>query len=287
MGDIEVTADETIAGFEPAQTDEPEIVVLGPDGKPPSEAAAAEEKKQVVLTPEEFEALKTKGNESSALRESIAALGESMRAPINTQVQEQQQPGETDQQFRDRIEKEIFETGKTTGALQEAIGRFVGPYFQQTLGTISEQSKKLLETDPARGPTYKKYQKEIEDYVNKLPPQQRALNPNVWEHAYEAAVRRHSEDIVQERIQEGVKKALKEMGIEPGGKKAPAAVGTGQGSSMAVPEAQGVKRKTQIHVTPDQKSALERSAEIRGVDLAVYMQTTAGQEELRRLKNAR
>jgi len=280
----DVAERETIGGFEPAGDEEPEIVVLGPNGKAPG----VEDKKQVVLTPEEYEALKSKGSESSAIREGLSQLSERMGRPVNAPAAEpQQQAGESDADFSKRLEAQLFETGKTAGAIQEAIGRYAGPYFQQVLGTMGVQSRKILEADAEKGPTFKKYKKEIEEHVAGLSPAQR-LNPGVWDSAYETITGKHSGDMLQERINEGVQKALKEMGIDPGTKRSiPAAVGTGQGSSMATPEAQGQKRRTQIFLTGDERSTLERSAEIRGLELQTYLGTDAGQAEMKRLKNGK
>jgi hypothetical protein len=275
-----------IAGFPPPEEpDDAEIVVLGADGKVPGSAEEAE-KKQVTLTSEEFEDLKKQKDSNAALRESIAALGQAVSRPVNTVQQQVVQPaGESDVDFEKRLEGQLFETGKTASAMREAIGRYVGPYFQQALGTIAEQSKKLIEVDPERGPTFKQYRKEIESFVEELPAQQR-VNPAVWEHAYETVSKRHSGDLLEERVKAEVEKRLKELGVGAP-KEKPAAVGTGQGSTMSSPETTGTKRRAQIILTGDEKSKLERRAEVRGLDLQAFLGTEQGQDELRRLKSGK
>lgn len=180
---------------------------------PPDEPEEPEDDGKVTLSREEVEALKQKADSTEQLRQSFVEYAEKA-SPANKKPDEPepQQPGESDEVFRKRIEKEIFEEGKTTKALQEFIDRYAGPVVNQQNVQLAEANKKLLMMDSETGPKFKKYKSEIEDFVAGLPANQRA-NPEVWSYAYREVVNgRHSDDEMQDIIERKVQEKLREMG---------------------------------------------------------------------------
>lgn len=181
---------------------------------PPDEPEEPEDDGKVTLSREEVEALKQKADSTEQLRQSFVEYAEKA-SPANKKPEEPepQKPGETDEAFRKRIEKEIFEEGKTTKALQEFIDRYAGPVVNQQNVQLAEANKKLLLMDPDTGPKFKKYKAEIEDFVASLPANQRS-NPEVWNYAYREVVNgRHADDEMQDIIERKVQEKLRELGL--------------------------------------------------------------------------
>lgn len=181
---------------------------------PPDEPEEDEDDGKVTLSREEVEALKQKADSTEQLRQSFLEYAEKA-APANKRPEEPepQQPGETDEQFQKRIEKEIFEEGKTTNALREFIDRYAGPVVNQQNAQLAEANKKLLLMDSETGPKFRKYKSEIEEFVASLPRVQQS-NPEVWNYAYREVVNgRHSDDEMQDIIERKVQEKLREMGL--------------------------------------------------------------------------
>lgn len=189
-----------------------EIEIAAPGEMPEEE----EDDGKVTMTREEIEALKRKADSTEQLRQSFMEYAEkAMPANKKPEEPEPQQPGESDDQFRKRIEKEIFEEGKTTKALQEFIDRYAGPVVNQQNVQLAEANKKLLMMDAESGPKFKKYRSEIEEYVASLPAAHRA-NPEVWNYAYREVLSRHTDDEMQEVIERKVQERLAELGLGDG-----------------------------------------------------------------------
>lgn len=182
---------------------------------PADEPEEPEDDGKVTLSREEVESLKQKADSTEQLRQSFVEYAEKV-SPANKKPEEPepQKPGESDEVFRKRIEKEIFEEGKTTKALQEFIDRYAGPVVNQQNVQLAEANKKLLIMDPDTGPKFKKYKAEIEDFVASLPANQRN-NPEVWNYAYREVVNgQHADDEMQDIIERKVQEKLREMGLD-------------------------------------------------------------------------
>lgn len=227
--------------FETEEPDFPEIITLKPGEEPAPEVEEDEDDGKVVLSKEEFEALKKGTDSNSALLEGFKGLQDALKQPSREPVNVQQKPGESDEEFEKRLEKELFNEGKTGKAIKEAIQRYGGSQVSQLMGIISQQNKQIIEMHPEKGKVFGRYKGEIEQFVKGLPPEQQG-HPQVWDYALEQVKLRHQDDIVNETVQskveELVQARLKELGFDGESQQKPAAVakkpsyvGSGQGAA--------------------------------------------------------
>lgn len=241
-----------------------EIEIAAP-GEMPEED---EDDGKVTMTREEVEALKRKADSTEQLRQSFVEYAEKA-TPANKKPEEPepQKPGESDEVFRKRIEKEIFEEGKTTKALQEFIDRYAGPVVNQQNVQLAEANKKLLMMDSETGPKFKKYKAEIEQYVASLPASHRS-NPEVWSYAYREVLSRHSDDEMQEMIERKVQERLAQMGLGEDGVEAAVEKRVQQAVGSRNASVSPQKRVKRLYPTADDR---QRAAE-SGLSIEDYMQ---------------
>lgn len=110
-----------------------------------------------------------------------------------------QAPGESDNAFRERLKKDLFDEEKAEGVLNEAIDRRLGPRLAQTLDLTYRQAEKIMELDPETGPIFKRYRGEITDYITKNFPAEVRRNPQALEIAYKQVMVAHLDEIAQEK----------------------------------------------------------------------------------------
>lgn len=207
----EAAAEETVVEEEKPE-EEQEIVVLEEGQLPPSEDETPEELKgmsprQILEKIRSLEAAAVKsGDSSQALRDGIAALGEKLQpapAPAAAPVQE---PGESDEAFRARFSKKLFEDGNSPfDAVEELIERRGTKKIMKELApllqTLIDQAVKSAElnvlNDPQDGPIFKKFEKEIRGKIARLPPEQQK-NPQVWKYMTDQAKVEHFGELVAE-----------------------------------------------------------------------------------------
>jgi hypothetical protein len=266
----------SLDGFEDDDADEAEIITLAPGENPPEESNDEDEGK-VVLSKEEYEALRSGTDSTGLLAEGLKELKDALGGQQAQVANEsQQQPGESDEEFEKRLEQDLFAEGKSGKAIREAIQRYGGGQVSQLMGMLSQQNKKLLQLDEETGPIFKRYRSEIEDVVKSLPPEQQG-HPQVWEYAVTQVKNAHRDELEQESVEQMVEKRvaekLKELGVEEGGQR-PAASGPyagggggGRGSANV-----GAKSKKRVYVTEADK----RIAEEKGMPISQYMQRKGG-----------
>jgi len=83
-------------------------------------------------------------------------------------------------------------------------------------------SRELLLRDPEQKKLYDKYKDEVESEVQKIPPQERATEPRVYQVALERVKAKHMDDVFEEKVKAAVEERLKELGLGPKSEKGPA-----------------------------------------------------------------
>ncbi len=193
----------------PTEDQEIEVLVRGRDEIPP-------EPTEDDSLPEEFKGMskaqlyaqlqeaKRGSDQASALQSAISDLGERLSKPTPTAPAAPapiQQPGESDAEFAERINKSLF-GDNPYAVLQEAIRRELAPHVRGIQSEILQTKRRILEKEETS--LFTKYREEIEATVATLPPEQR-LNPGAYEWALGQVKVRHLDDIIEERVQERVK----------------------------------------------------------------------------------
>lgn len=140
--------------------------------------------------------------ERAALKEVLNDLKEARTKPPQFQMP-QQQPSETEEQFKERVNKSFYDD--PYGTLMEFQMKKLAPEVQRIMSANVQLSRKLAAFDPERGATFKRYSAEIDDYVNQLPPQAKLYDPDVYSKAHDAVIARHVNEIVEVKVQEALK----------------------------------------------------------------------------------
>ena len=259
-------------GFEEEEPLTTEIITLKPGEAPPTEDDEGDDDK-VVLSKEEFEQLKGGQSSTDLLANGLRELKETLSQPQQP-ANVQQQPGESDEEFESRLERELFAEGKSGKAIKEAVARYTGAQTGQLMGMLSAQNKKLLALDGETGPIFNRYRSEIEKVVSELPEQQQN-HPQVWEYAYNQVKDKHKGELQSEEVsslvEKEVQRRLAELGIEPSGgangkekKKSAPFMESGRGSANV--NTGGAKPK-RVYATAEDK----RIADIKGVPIEQYL----------------
>lgn len=182
------------------------------------------------LTKEEIEALRKKAETNERNNDIFARLGDTLEkvgSAVNRPANVPVNPGViSDEEYAKRFEEGIFARDKGYATFREAVQREVTPVIQNLQSITVQQSKRLLELDPEKGTYFKKYNNDIENVVQNLPPQQRIM-PGVYEWAYDKVMATKAPEIAKEqadalvlaKVDELVNQKLKELGIDSGGQQ--------------------------------------------------------------------
>lgn len=170
---------------------------------------------KVVLTKEEFEALKAKTDSTEKLSQSFQSLAEKL-VPRTPNVQ-QVAPAPMPALDPNELEREAF----TSGGFASAVRKVAESMMSEALAPLAyetvQQQKRLLKLDPATSEYFTKYEADIEAKVQSLPPNMRTM-PGIYEKAYQQVIFEKQQEIIQEKAaklaEEAVKKALAEAGVQ-------------------------------------------------------------------------
>ena len=187
--------------------DEDEDIEIGDIGTPPEgEPAGPKEdevealKLQLKEQQERLQALQVQKAAEQAIQPMMEQLGQQLQPK---QQQPVQQPGESDDEFRKRLDENYLETG-ITSAMDEYFARRLRPEVQRLLQNNLYTSRRLAMLDPEKGPLYQKYQREVEERIAQLPPQSKLYNPEVYDEAIAQVAAKHGDEIINERLQQAL-----------------------------------------------------------------------------------
>lgn len=175
---------------------------------------------KLQATEEQLSELRSKADAVDAMRQGIEQLGDRLQGG-QAQPAPQKEPGETEEEFRKRLDEQVYEKGFYE-SMMEFNRRKIGPILNQQIQNLLFLARRDLERDPERAETYKKYRQEIDAEV--------AKNPNAIygdpEHLikiHDQVTSRHQPEIIESRVSEMVEAKLRELGVSSEGtpKKAP------------------------------------------------------------------
>lgn len=182
-----------------------------PEPKPESDPGT------ITLTKEELDNLKRARSSEEALANGLKEISAALK-PQQMAMPVQQMPGESPEEYSARLEKELFEPGKGAKAIEEAVGRYVGPVFGQYSKALTDAHKRILQLDPEKGPVYKKFGDEIEQEARALVPKM-GYTPELYEEAFNRVVLRKQPEIIAEQAAALAAKMLdtklQELGYDP------------------------------------------------------------------------
>lgn len=142
------------------------------------------------------------------LKVSTEAVKGSNEAILKTvQSIQPQQPGESQDDFRTRIEKAVFE--KPFDAIMEVIQKTSGPINGQIVSNQMRQGKKLtyFGLEASDQAMFKRYEAEVDEEFGKIPLESRFADPEgAYEKAYTLVKARHLNDIIEEERKKMEKK---------------------------------------------------------------------------------
>ncbi len=125
-------------------------------GKSKAEIAAA-----LKAERERMEDLRRQADATTAMKTSIDALGDKLKSPAQARPQPVQQPGESEEDFKKRLDEGVYDRG-IYDTLVEFNTKKLAPLFNRMLSNTLYFSRRDLERDPERGDTYKRYRDEVD-----------------------------------------------------------------------------------------------------------------------------
>lgn len=193
-----------------------------------------------------------------ALSSNLSKLAE---RPINVQAPNPQQPAESDADFKERLQRQLLDD--PAEALNEWGARFIGKGFNTILAGQEKFAKKLALSDPENKKLYDKYGSEVEAEIQRIPVQDRISDPDAYGRAFSAVRGRHIEDVISERVQAELEKALAAKGLGSNSsapKVSPVGV-VDKGSALA----SGGAAPSKPRITLRQKTNIEKMMQSRGI----------------------
>lgn len=151
------------------------------------------------------------GNMNAGFEKLVEQL--SQRGPANVApVQDDFDPA--------KIEEDLWKPGKAAETIQKVAARMAAQQTGQTALASQEMEKRLMKLDPDTSEIFKKYEKEIEQRVQSLPPQFR-FQPNVYSQVYRAITQEKQSEIIQDKAatmaqaiaEKAVAEALEKAGV--------------------------------------------------------------------------
>ena len=189
----------------------PEAAEVPPAEAPPANPSGTTEEIRAQL-----DALKAQMAQNQGVQGLQKTLEDTLKRAMSPQMPQYQQPlqpQETPEQRKQRLQRMYIEDPVKAA---EEINRERDIQMVQMMITGYQQlSKEVVMADPTAKATYQRYSAEVEEEVQRMPPVEKAQNPRIYQTALERVKARHTEDLVAEQIQAGVKAALQAMGFDP------------------------------------------------------------------------
>lgn len=206
--------------FENPEDGELEVVPLEEGAEPPKpeddKKKEGADDQSIRLTPEEYQALLARGEQTGALTTGLKELVGTLGRPVNTPAPEAQGPAEpSDEEF----ESELFTPGKGKSTVEKIAERTVAKIVGTTAAAMVAQNRRLLMLDPDTKENFATYKDEIDQRYNALPANLKVV-PDIYDRIYKQVVFEKSGEITAKKAEviakEAVKKALEEVGFEVG-----------------------------------------------------------------------
>ena len=145
----------------------------------------------------ELEALKAKEGAASAQAAPFAALADSISKlssrPVQVNTPPPQQPGESFDTYRSRVESQFIE--KPFETIQEVVNRSTGPAFEALASQTAKLAKRTAMSDSGDREFWGKHAEEIDSLGASLTPQER-LDPEAYTRIYDVVRGRHVDELL-------------------------------------------------------------------------------------------
>lgn len=236
----------------------------------PSAGPSAEEiQKQLADLKAQNAELAARASQNELLKTSFDRFGSQLEQVARpTQApQVAQQPGETVEQFKQRINERILENPYET--LMEFTNRAVGGAFQTVAEQMLAQQRKLayLETDDKD--FFTRHQKEIDEEVQRTPVEQRVRDPEIYRRAVDLVKARNMNEIIAAEVAKAVAAAGMQKAAPAsapvGLSDTPAATLAPSSTPAALSAASATGGPRRVQMTPAKRARIERQMMIDNV----------------------
>lgn len=222
-------------------------------------------------TQKELAELKASQATQSRFDELSSTIHKIVERPINVQAPSVQAPEESDADFKERLQRQLLDD--PAAALNDWGMRFMGKGLNTIIAGQEKLSRKLALSDPENKKLYDKYSSEIEVEIQRIPVQDRVSDPDVYGRAFSAVRGRHLEDVIAERVQAELDKALAAKGIggasaNPPTKPQPVGV-VDRGSALA----SGTSTTAKPRITSRQATNIKNMMQSRGIPIFRFEDT--------------
>jgi len=227
----------------------------------------------------ENEELLSKANEISALRSGFDTLGDRIVSGINRPSEQSKAPmqenpfarktGESESEWKQRLNQTILDDPSEIIKMQNYA---MGPLMEKQVQTNLMVSKRFIESDPNKKDTYFRYQEQIENEVQNMPPNEKYSNSDIYTLAHDRVVARNIGD-----YKNHLKDSIKEEILAELGREAPSSGGgerTYNHTESTSNQLRGVDNR--VKVNKADMELLKREALKKGISL---------DDHLRRLKS--
>jgi len=127
-----------------------------------------------------------------------------------------QVPRETEEEFKKKFNEKFYDSPYDT--MMEFQQKKLGPEVQRMMFNNMQLARKLTALDPDKRDTFAMYSAEIDDFVARLPVEQKLYDADVFSKAHDAIISRHVNEIVERKVREAV---TKQTGGQTGTRPAP------------------------------------------------------------------
>jgi len=235
------------------------------EGAPVQEGPSREELlAKFEQTQKELAELKIAQSTQNRFDELNSTIHKIVERPINVQAPPPPQSEESDADFKERLQRQLLDD--PAAALNDWGIRFMGKGLNTIIAGQEKLSRKLALSDPDNKKLYDKYSSEIEAEIQRIPVQDRVSDPDVYGRAFSAVRGRHLEDVIAERVQAELDKALAAKGIggaqNANSSTKPQPVGVvDRGSALA----SGASTTTKPRITSRQATNIKSMMQSRGI----------------------
>lgn len=234
--------------------DDGALSIVVDDGTPKPDAE--KEALKAALAAKEAEAQRLAGQPVDVLAKGLDALAKSVQRPAQAAPLPGQQPGETLEDFKKRINEKAFES--PFDAYMEVLERYKGAEDSAQVARNLAYSKALAAQDAAAKPFIAKYADEIEAEIALLPPQVRQNDPKAYARAVQIVKANHIDDLVAEAV------AAKAAPAAPQAAVAPRAAQYAESPSLA----NATPQKRQVTLSRSKYAQIEQHASNFGVEFS-------------------
>lgn len=224
-------------------------------------------KSQLAELQKANEDLRAKADQASQLSGSFNQFGERLEKIVSRPAPAapiQQQPGESLEAFKERINRKYLEDPYET--MVEFSNRYVGGALQTMAQQSMQLQRKLAYLEADDKDFVRKHQDEIEQEVARIPVDQQMRDPEAYKRAMDTVRARHMDEIIAIKVAEAIAKATGAAPAAPAAARSP----LGASETPVIPGAPasspaGSSSSRRVSLTPAQIARLEARQKLEGM----------------------